>query len=588
MATNNVLRFLVRLQANEGNVHSVINKTVRQLDQIKTRASEVGGALKRAFSPSALGSSLMAIPGMQFLTNPYTLLAAGVGAVTKLGVEAEKTAIAFTTLTGSESKANALLKDIGKFADSTPFGKMELAENARTLMNFGVETDKVVGHLRRLGDISGGDGEKLKGLSLVFGQVQSSGKLMGQDLMQFINQGFNPLKELQKMTGKSYSELQEMMSKGQITAKNVEQAILNATTEGGQFHGMMEALSKSAAGKWSTAVGNLQTVAADAFTHIQPHIISIIDGINEIMPYITSVVNGVFSFIGGVIGAIAKYRSELLLFGGIVLGFVIAIKGYSAVLLVYQGVVSGVSMATKIWAGVQWLLNAAMSANPIGIVIGVIVALAAGVTYCWNEFAGFRAFILTMWDVLKGFGTIIKEFVINRFNDLLSGIGEVGEALKLLFNGDFAAAADKATSAVSKISGANAVANAYRASAELTNQVGKTYTNHLAKENAKSNAKSDTKATISKPGLSGSAEVGTVEFGSGKVGKGKKGKGGKKGKTSSEIATGGQRNTSIVMNIRKFFDNIYVTMNDKSDTAELERIVLQSINRALAIATSTE
>ena len=39
------------------------------------------------------------------------------------------------------------------------------------------------------------------------------------------------------------------------------------------------------------------------------------------------------------------------------------------------------------------------------------------------------------------------------------------------------------------------------------------------------------------------------------------------------------------MNIAKFFDNINVYMNDKTDTAELERVVLQSINRSLAIAT---
>lgn len=134
---DNILRFLIRMQASEGNVTVTTRRVVSQLDRIKLRAAEIGGKLKHAFSPSALGSSLMAIPGMQFLTNPYTLLAAGVGAVTKLGMEAEKTAIAFTTLTGSEAKANALLKDIGKFADSTPFGKMELADNARTLMNMG-------------------------------------------------------------------------------------------------------------------------------------------------------------------------------------------------------------------------------------------------------------------------------------------------------------------------------------------------------------------------------------------------------------------------------------------------------------------
>ena len=72
-------------------------------------------------------------------------------------------------------------------------------------------------------------------------------------------------------------------------------------------------------------------------------------------------------------------------------------------------------------------------------------------------------------------------------------------------------------------------------------------------------------------------------------GKGTKGgKGGKGRKAAEALATGGTRNTSITMSIGKFFDNIYVTMADKTDTAELERIVLQSMNRALAIATSTE
>ena len=59
-------------------------------------------------------------------------------------------------------------------------------------------------------------------------------------------------------------------------------------------------------------------------------------------------------------------------------------------------------------------------------------------------------------------------------------------------------------------------------------------------------------------------------------------------KSAEEIATGGPRNTSISMHIGKFFDNINVYMNDKTDTAELERTILQSMNRALAIAASTD
>ena len=43
-------------------------------------------------------------------------------------------------------------------------------------------------------DISLGNKEKFNGLALVFGQVQSQGKLMGNGLMQMINNGFNYVK----------------------------------------------------------------------------------------------------------------------------------------------------------------------------------------------------------------------------------------------------------------------------------------------------------------------------------------------------------------------------------------------------------
>jgi tape measure domain-containing protein len=69
--------------------------------------------------------------------------------------------------------------------------------------------------------------------------------------------------------------------------------------------------------------------------------------------------------------------------------------------------------------------------------------------------------------------------------------------------------------------------------------------------------------------------------------KAKSGKG-TSGKDANAIATGGTRNTTINMTIGKFFDTMQVTMMDATDTTELETIVVQSLNRALAIATSTD
>ena len=577
---NSVLKFLIKLQADSGNVLTVARQTTRQLDEITRKANTVGARLREAFSFSNFKSSLMSIPGMSFLTNPYTLIASGIGAVTKLGMEAETTATAFEVLVGSEEKAAGLLKQLDKFAADTPFNKLQLTQNAQQMMNFGIESDKVMGYLQQLGDISAGNAERFSSLSLVLGQVSASGKLMGQDLLQFINAGFNPLKELEAMTGKSYKELQELMSKGEITFDHVAAAMANATGEGGKFHGMMEKQSQTLGGRWSTMVDTIQQKALSLFDKIAEPLKGLLDIVNMIIPPIASVFEFLFTIIGGVINFILKFKTELGYLAVVVGVATVAFKAKTIALYGLVGAIKIVSAVTKVWEGVQWLLNIAMNANPIGIVITVIAALVAAVVYCWNKFAGFRAFILTMWDVFKGLGEIIKTFVIDRFKELLGGLGDLGQALLKLFSGDFSGAWDTAKSGVRKLSGVDSGAAAAKRIKELyVDSWDKNYAEQTAADFPVSNE-------IEAPEQKGSP-TGLV-FGNGGDGSGGSG-GGKGGKKTAEaIATGGTRNTSINMSISKFFDCINVYMNDKTDTAELERVILQSINRSLAIATSTE
>lgn len=576
---DSVLKFLIKLQADSGNVLTVARQTTRQLDEITRKANTVGARLREAFSFSNFKSSLMSIPGMSFLTNPYTLIASGIGAVTKLGMEAETTATAFEVLVGSEEKAAGLLKQLDKFAADTPFNKLQLTQNAQQMMNFGVASDKVMGYLRQLGDISGGNAERFSSLSLVFGQVSASGKLMGQDLLQFINAGFNPLKELQAMTGKSYKELQELMSKGEITFDHVAAAMANATGEGGKFHGMMEKQSQTLGGRWSTTIDTIQQKALGLFEKIKEPLGGLLELVNMIIPPIVSVFEILFSIIGGVINFILKFKTELGYLAVVVGVATVAFKAKTIALYGLVGAIKVVTAVTKIWEGVQWLLNIAMNANPIGIVITVIAALVAAVVYCWNKFAGFRAFILTMWDVFKGFGEIIKVFVIDRFKEILGGLGDLGDALLKLFSGDFSGAKDSALSGFRKLSGVDSSVAAARKVKELyTSSWDKNYAEQTAKDKPKDNPDG-----IVTPELKGSPAALTFGNGTEETGKGKGGK-----KTAEAITTGGTRNTSINMNISKFFDCINVYMNDKTDTAELERVILQSINRSLAIATSTE
>ena len=199
-------------------------------------------------------------------------LGAGLVSLAKTGIEAAMTmeglTAQFTVMTGSAEKAKGVISEIADFAAKTPFDKLGLSNAAKTLMAFGMEADKVVPTLKMLGDVAGSDQNKLNSLALVFGQIQSAGRLTGGDLLQLINQGFNPLNTLAKISGKSMAELKDAMSEGRISADMVTLAFQAATSEGGLFFGNLEAQSQTLQGRISTLKDNFVTALqnmADAF-----------------------------------------------------------------------------------------------------------------------------------------------------------------------------------------------------------------------------------------------------------------------------------------------------------------------------------
>lgn len=170
----------------------------------------------------------------------------------------------FNNLLGSESKAKAMFSQIREYAVHTPMMLNDLASSAQMMLSFNIPEGDVMTYLKAIGDISMGDAQKFQSLSLAFSQASSTGKLMGQDLMQMINAGFNPLATMSERTGKSISELKDEMSAGTISAKMMQQAFIDATSEGGKYYGMLESQSQTLGG----AMSNLQGAMDDMFNSI--------------------------------------------------------------------------------------------------------------------------------------------------------------------------------------------------------------------------------------------------------------------------------------------------------------------------------
>lgn len=175
--------------------------------------------------------------------------------VVKVRGEIQALEVSFATLLGSEEKATRLFREIREFEVKTPMTLEPLAKGAQTLLGFGVAAEKVMPVLRQIGDISMGNAERFQSLILAFAQVSANGKLMGQDLLQMVNAGFNPLSIISERTGKSIAVLRDEMSKGEISAQMMEEAFAAATAEGGKFYGMLEAQSQTINGALSNLEG---------------------------------------------------------------------------------------------------------------------------------------------------------------------------------------------------------------------------------------------------------------------------------------------------------------------------------------------
>lgn len=116
-----------------------------------------------------------------------------------------------------------------------------------------------------------------------------------------------------------------------------------------------------------------------------------------LLPAATAVGNA----LAAVAGWVQQNSQLFLILAGIVGGFAAAILATAAALKIYQMAQTVVSAATKVWAGVQWLLNAALNANPIGIVVVAIVALIAVIVVLWNKSAAFRNFFIGVWKAIS-------------------------------------------------------------------------------------------------------------------------------------------------------------------------------------------
>jgi tape measure domain-containing protein len=245
--------FYIKIGADVDDAMSKLNRLSSQLSQLASTTQRSGNRISGSMNSTANAiSQAFGAMGLALTTAGIVSGIVGIGkAALTTAAELEQISVSFRVFTGSAEVANNMLADLKNQALNSPMQFQDITKGAQTLLQYGLTAEQVIPTTRMLGDISSGNADRFARLALAFGQVNAAGRLMGQEARQMINAGFNPLKAISEATGQSMATLTQKMHDGQISVKELGDAFIYATSEGGSHYKMAEEQSKTIGGLYA-------------------------------------------------------------------------------------------------------------------------------------------------------------------------------------------------------------------------------------------------------------------------------------------------------------------------------------------------
>lgn len=404
------------VKAMRKSLDSIDSKNVRRvgddLETVSKQSQKATSGIKGfADKCNKMTGALSAIAAVQ-LGSVFTGMAGG---ILNMGIASVQAAaqmrqyeIAFQTMLKSAEAGTQMLRDLQQFAAETPFDVPGVVSAGQQLMAFGFKAEEIIPMLTNLGDAASGLGlgtEGVSRLAYALGQMQTSGKLNAQDMMQLTSAGISAWDMLAQAAGKTVAEMKDLCSKGAIDSKAAVQTIIAGMND--QFGGMMAKTSdevagllaniKETAGNTSAAVGKYLT---EAF-NIKGILKNVSDKLGEFQKKMQTATEQ-----GKSMGDVIKECVPAPV--------IAAIGAFAAVLVV-------VSVAAVATLGAVLGLSAGIVAA--GAAIGAAIAL---VIVYWDDLANaVKAAVQGILDTVVIIGTAVTEVILGVVRWILDTIGDM-------------------------------------------------------------------------------------------------------------------------------------------------------------------
>ena len=355
----NLMEKLKEVERGVRATSSSIEKEGGSIEQLFSRMSRAAAAFGAGFTAKELIQNIVRVRG-----------------------EFQQLEVAFTTMLGSQEKANALMSQLTETAAKTPFDLQGVANGARQLLAYGTAAEDVNGTLIRLGNIAAGLSIPLNDLVYLYGTTMTQGRLYTQDLNQFTGRGIPMIRELAKEFGVAETEIKSMVEAGKVGFPEVQRVIQNLTNEGGMFYNLMQEQSRTITGQ----ISNIE----DSFSMMLNNIGQANEGIiNDALSGVSYLIEN-YEMVGRVlleiVGTYGAYRAALVTITALQRAYsaILAQSALNQSLAAASGITLSNAQAlaatrTKLLQVAQAALNRTLLANPYVAAAAAVAALGLGI-----------------------------------------------------------------------------------------------------------------------------------------------------------------------------------------------------------------
>lgn len=402
----------------------------------------ITGEVRLNSDPAEKSTSKWTVAAGQMIADFAKKAASELSNVVKSGVDYNATMQSYLTnfkvMLGSEEQAAEKLAEIRKMAASTPFSLDDLTDGTQTLLQFGIAADDTTGVLQRLGDISLGNADKLQTLVRAYGKMSSAQKVTLENVNMMIDAGFNPLNQICTATGESMADLYKRISDGKVSFAELEAAVASATSQGGQFYnGMLEA-SQTFSGRMSTLKDNVSALTGELTSGLFEALGELVVKVNEAavsflddeekMSQLKDTLGNLASVVTAAGTAFVAYKGYLAL----TTAATIAHTTYTAAMTAAHKAAATGATGLKLALAA---LNAVINANPVGLFVSALAALAAGLVTAYHTSETFRNAVGSAFDWIKDKAQTAIGAVVDWINELDAKLKGAAAALSNLKNG---------------------------------------------------------------------------------------------------------------------------------------------------------